>query len=134
MKKIVCLFIVLTSVTYSQDTTFTDKPIAAMTNTFHPNGTQKIQKIFDVDYPVDITDFSKLVQFTELYDNGQMRLCANLKDSKLDGNLVAYWKNGNLKRKDLYSRGILVEGECWDQKGNKIEYFKFEIPSQMREN
>lgn len=135
MKPVLLLFIMLGSVTYSQDTTSTDKPFAATTNTFHPNGTQKIQKIFEIkEFSERLPDFSKLVAYTEYYDNGQLRLHTKLQDSELHGTLVAYWKNGKLKRKDLYNKGTLVEGKCLDQKGNEIEYFKFEIPTQMIED
>ncbi len=56
-----------------------------------------------------------------------------MKNSVLHGTLVAYWKNGKLKRKDLYKNGILVEGKIWNQNGKEKGYSEFEIPSQVEE-
>lgn len=126
-KIILVLFLILTSVSYSQDTSITDKPTAVSSSSFHPNGKLKIKKYYN------IVDYSKLESYREYYDNGQLRLLAKFKNSKLHNELTAYWKNGNLKRKDLYRKGILVEGKCWDPNGNEIEYTEFEIPSEMTE-
>ena len=55
-----------------------------------------------------------------------------MRNSKLHGYLLVYWKNGILKRKDLYKEGKLIEGKNWDRNGNLVEYSKFELPSLLK--
>ncbi|MDT0642086.1 hypothetical protein RM553_04505 [Zunongwangia sp. F363] len=132
MKSILILLLALPSIFYAQIVVNNDPFPRRIQEEFHSNGTLKLQKRFQCE------DFSELercnvTEYREYYDNNQLSLLLRLEDSKLHGQIVAYWKNGNLKRKDLYKKGNLVEGKIWDQNGKEIEYSKFKItPNHIR--
>ena len=42
-----------------------------------------------------------------------------------------YWRNSNLKRKELYINKELVTGVCWDEKGNEIPFYPFETAPEF---
>ncbi|UAB85732.1 hypothetical protein INR75_06880 [Zunongwangia sp. SCSIO 43204] len=98
---------------------------------FHQNGNLKTQKVFNTEKYINS---GKLVleDYMEYYNNQQVRLKFTIKENKLDGELVAYWNNGNLKRKDLYKEGKLIEGKMWDKHGKEISHSKFEIKSILK--
>lgn len=49
----------------------------------------------------------------------------NYKDGKFNGELICYWNNGLLKRKDIYKDNELVKGEVWDSTGIKEDYYNY---------
>jgi TonB family protein len=51
----------------------------------------------------------------------------NYKDGDYDGNFLTYWENGQLKRKDSYQEGKLLEGKCWNAEGKEVEYYGYEL-------
>jgi TonB family protein len=60
------------------------------------------------------------------FENGQLRADMNYRVGILVGELVTYWRNGKLRRKDEYDiKGKLVKGDCYDSTGAKIPYFNF---------
>lgn len=61
------------------------------------------------------------------YESGELRFMSNFENGKIDGEFLSYWKNGNLKRKDFYKKGKLKKGHCWNENGEKIKYYDFEI-------
>ncbi len=61
------------------------------------------------------------------HENGQIKAEKNYKKSMLDGTLKTYWKNGQLKRNDLYKLNKRVEGICYDSLGNQVEYYPYEV-------
>lgn len=63
------------------------------------------------------------------YENGQLHLLSDFKNGQLNGEFLSYWRNGKLKRKDLYDEGILISGTCWDENEVEVTYYKFEIPA-----
>lgn len=133
MRILLFLFLLFSTVSYSQLIIADDTPEKLIAERFHSNGTLKTQKIFGYE------EYSKLNKFivkkyTEYYNNGQIRLIINFKESKVHGVLVAYWKNGSIKRKDLYKEGDLIEGSCWDQNRIAMECCKFIVPSHVIEN
>lgn len=66
------------------------------------------------------------IKHSAWYDSGELYLEINYKKDKVDGEFLAFYENGSLKRKDLYKKGKLLEGNCWGQDGNPIPYFKYE--------
>ncbi len=142
MKIILALLLILPTTSTSQIVVANNNedsfPLAIITK-FRPNGTLKYKKIFsdknsakfDED-SVKLEEYS-IMRYTEYYENEQLRLSLKIKDSVLHGSLVTYWKNGKLKRKDLYKNGTFLEGKTWDQNGAETAYFKFKIPSQVKE-
>ncbi|MDT0677607.1 hypothetical protein [Autumnicola musiva] len=134
--KIICVLLMITvsSASYSQIVTDGEDPYPLLIQEdFYSNGKLKSQKLFNYEIYKKTKEF-EVEQYIEYYDNGQLSLKIKMKNSVLHGPLVDYWKNGNLKRKDLYNNGNLVEGNVWNQNEKEIEYFKYEIPSRMKED
>ena len=53
-------------------------------------------------------------RINEWYDNGQLRRTYFYKGTiNLDGEVLTYYKDGKLKRKDIYSEGKLINGHCY---------------------
>ena len=65
------------------------------------------------------------------YDTGELHLEINYKLGNKNGMFLSYWKNGQLKRKDIYKNGKLKGGECWDEMGNNVKYYDFEIRARF---
>ncbi|MBT8318493.1 MAG: TonB family protein [Lutibacter sp.] len=61
------------------------------------------------------------------YDTGELRFVSFYENGKKNGDLLSYWKNGILKRKDNYKKGKLKKGDCWNENGEKVKYYDFEI-------
>lgn len=60
------------------------------------------------------------------YDNGQLRRSYNYKGAlNLDGDVLTYYKTGELKRKDLYKEGKLVKGNLYSIEGIEVEHSDF---------
>jgi protein TonB len=45
----------------------------------------------------------------------------------LDGEVFTWWKNGQLRRHDIFEQYELIEGQCWDEQGNETEHYPFLI-------
>lgn len=61
------------------------------------------------------------------YDTGELFYTLDFKNGKRHGNLIAYWKNGEKRRLDIFKRDKLKEGTVWNKKGEEIEYFEYII-------
>lgn len=59
------------------------------------------------------------------FRNGQLKSAADYIDNKIHGNVLTYWQNGQLKRKDTFENNKFVSGACYDSIGNQIEHFEF---------
>ena len=68
-----------------------------------------------------------LEQNTVWFKNGNKHIVGNYSKGKMHGDFISYWENGQLKRKDFYKKGKLVEGNCWDNSGKEVPYYDFEI-------
>ena len=55
------------------------------------------------------------------HSNGQLQSEWNLKDGKADGLSKVWNENGHLEQELNYLDGIVINGKCWDEDGNKIE-------------
>jgi len=65
------------------------------------------------------------------FSNGQIAFVENYKFGKLDGTVTTFWKNGKVKRKDLFDRGTFVKGECFDSLGIEIPHFDYRVAAQF---
>lgn len=65
------------------------------------------------------------------YDTGELKLVTHYKKNKLNGERVSYWKNGEIKRADLFKKGKFKKGKCFDINGNEVAYYDFEIPPEF---
>lgn len=61
------------------------------------------------------------------YRNGPLKFATDFVDNKLHGNVLSYWQNGQLKRKDDFANGNLVEGVCYDSVGRPVEHYDFMV-------
>lgn len=73
------------------------------------------------------------LNYRSFYKSGKTRLEIFYKKDKFDGTLVSYWENGRLKRKDIYNKGKLKEGQCWDETGSPVPYYDLNIPPRFPE-
>lgn len=46
------------------------------------------------------------------------------KNGKLNGKRIWYYRNGSVRRDDLYESNKFISGKCFDSSGKKLEYFK----------
>ena len=138
-----------TSIGYGQDTIYLDENFKELKDIKLSDYFQiveklkddpeiSIEKIFYIDgllksertYKNYGSKKKELLESDFFYKNGQLHIHSELKNGKYDGNFLSFWENGHKKRKDVYKKGKLLEGICWDINGNKVEYYAFEIPSQ----
>jgi len=61
------------------------------------------------------------------HHNGEIKSDVDYVQGKKQGLVVTYWEGGTLKRKDKYVNGNFVEGMCYDEYGELIEHFPFEV-------
>lgn len=61
------------------------------------------------------------------YETGELKNEIFYENGVKNGVLLSYWKNGKLKRKDIYKNGKLKKGECWDEIGNNVKHYDLEI-------
>lgn len=59
------------------------------------------------------------------YDKEKPKIVENYKNGSLEGEFLTYWKNGNLKRKDIYKENKLLSGQCFDSLSNEITHFPY---------
>jgi len=59
------------------------------------------------------------------FRSGQLKSAVDFVDNKIHGNVLTYWQNGHLKRKDTFENNKFVSGTCYDSIGNQIEHFEF---------
>ncbi|MGA9590538.1 MAG: energy transducer TonB [Salegentibacter sp.] len=62
-------------------------------------------------------------QHRHWYESGKAFYMADYRKGTLDGNLVAFWENGQKKRQDRFRNGEFVSGKVWNDKGEEIGYF-----------
>ncbi len=65
------------------------------------------------------------------YKSGQPISSVQMKAKDFDGSLITYWSNGNIKRSDIYENNKFISGKCFDENGNQIKHFDFEISPQF---
>ena len=65
------------------------------------------------------------------YKNGELKNTISYKNNKLNGERISYWRNGKPKRKDFFEKGKLKSGKCFDNNGNEVEYYDFEIQPEF---
>ncbi|KUK57631.1 MAG: TonB family protein [Bacteroidetes bacterium 38_7] len=71
-------------------------------------------------------------KYEEWYISGEKRVSCFYSDNKLNGEFKVYYKNGNLKRSELWKNGEWQHGECFDEFGNKTQYCSYhELPEYI---
>ena len=88
--------------------------------TYLINGELKFETIYENNKT------EKLIKHSAWYDSGKPYLEINYSNGEKDGEFLTYWENGKIRRKDFYKKGKLVNGNCWNENGDKITYFEYE--------
>jgi len=65
------------------------------------------------------------------YDNGQLKSEIDYQYSNYNGQVITYWKNGQVKRKDIYLENEFYKGVCYDSTGNTVKHYPFEVMPQF---
>jgi TonB family C-terminal domain len=71
------------------------------------------------------------LKYQEWYESGTLKTDIDLNNKKYNGKLLTFWENGVPKRIDTYKENKFIEGKCFDNLGNEIEYFDYRIPAQF---
>jgi TonB family protein len=61
------------------------------------------------------------------FKSGAFKSEENYEKGKMSGFVLTYWENGQTKRKDYFKKGRFKKGECFDQNGNLILHFDYEV-------
>ncbi len=147
MKNIFLVFLLLSSFSYAQDTTYYDvnwdkttqitnaafykavkydtvkKDIRANENVYSISGKLISQKSY-LNYKTRLLDGNS----KEWYESGQLKKDVNYKKGKLHGPVLTYWANGKAKRIDKFENGKAIEKNCFNELGEQVDYFNYEIP------
>gem|GEM_PF-930988 len=74
------------------------------------------------------TDGAKSGLWKYYFENSKkVWIKVNFKNDSADGKLLSYYKNGSLKREEIYSNGEKVSGDCFNEKGERTEYYPFMV-------
>lgn len=65
------------------------------------------------------------------YKNGQIWVSSIYEDDSLNGEFLVFHPNGKIKRNDIYRKGELKVGLCYDKNGNDTTYFPFKEYAQF---
>lgn len=65
---------------------------------------------------------------TSWYDDGQLAVRQTFLRGQRDGELVAYYPDGQLKRQTQYTNGIEMLGQCFAPSGAPVPFFPYERP------
>jgi protein TonB len=71
-------------------------------------------------------------KFREWYGNGQLWKDLNYDQNNLNGEIMTYWDNGQLKRHELFQSGKSVKGECYDREGKSVDFYAFIVLPQFQ--
>lgn len=78
--------------------------------------------------------------YKKYYESGQLHISMPYKNGKIHGELITYWGDGELKRKDIYENGVFVSGKLTNTNKREIPYYPFIIepaykkgPEKMKE-
>lgn len=95
---------------------------------YYTNGQKKAVESYLTKYKNGKSTSNYLIgEKWEWFENSTIKLKANYKDGQLNGEFLTYWSNGIQRRKDLFKKGKLIEGNCYDSIGNKLsKYFPYE--------
>lgn len=70
--------------------------------------------------------------YRKFYESGDLHIVVNFKNGKMDGDLITYWGEGQLKRKDKYENGNFISGKILNTNGRELEYYPFIILPSFR--
>lgn len=65
------------------------------------------------------------------YKNGKLWVSSMYEEDSLNGEFLVFYPTGKIKRNDIYRKGELKVGLCYDKNGNDTTYFPFEEYAQF---
>jgi protein TonB len=65
------------------------------------------------------------------HENGRIKSDINYYADSLDGELITYWDNGQLRRKDIYEKSRLISGNCYTRMGQDTTYVEYRVMPQF---
>lgn len=104
------------------ETTFRDSVSGVVRTFFLPSGKLKAY--------IPYASLRKRIRHgtsSHYYENGQLRLQETFVAGKWSGDLVTYYPEGQLKRRDHHAPGQPTTGECFGPDGQPVPYIKYEI-------
>jgi TonB family protein len=69
--------------------------------------------------------------FVEWYESGELKVRGAYFAGKFQGTLETFYRNGKLKRDELYALDTLKIGRCFDSLGTEITYFPYYIQPEF---
>lgn len=67
---------------------------------------------------------------TTFYRDGNIKSVINYHDSKFHGELLSYYENGQLRRKELYKQDSLISSICYTSEGADTTYFPYIVQAE----
>lgn len=68
----------------------------------------------------------------EWYASGQLKREVNHRNGNINGKLVTYWENGQIKRSNVDSTGKPVETRCFDRNGKLVPVYPYAKAASFR--
>jgi len=59
------------------------------------------------------------------YESGELKAIKPIVDGRFEGELVSFYRNGSLKRREFFENGLSIGGVCFDMDGNISAYEPF---------
>jgi TonB family protein len=88
------------------------------------------QKSGQISYEHNYSNLTKKIlngRTLEWDENGLLSLNAAYEKGKLHGRFYTFWKNGKVRRLDLYHYGDVIAGKCFTREGKDTTYFAYRI-------
>jgi antitoxin component YwqK of YwqJK toxin-antitoxin module len=153
MKKLLLLFVLLSSVTFyaQKKVYFTEdfKELPSADNAIYytiyedsPEGTLRTtyyldNSLFSKDH---YSNYKKRIlngTSERWYKNGAKEMLTIYVKGKQEGIQTRYFENGQIKRTENFKNGEFVDGKCFDENGSEIEFFPYyvkpEFPGGMKD-
>ncbi|MBF9140228.1 energy transducer TonB [Hymenobacter properus] len=64
---------------------------------------------------------------TTWYDTGQMHTMEGYQANQRHGELLVYYPDGKLRRRDQFVKGLRTAGECFGPDGQPVPYFEYRV-------
>ena len=120
-----------------------DGKFDSISKKYNSNGQLLAEKTFNWNSKKEHRVYEGMHKF--YYESGKPFYTEFYKEGKLNGNLVAFHENGQIRRRDRFKNGKLLVGQVWDENGKELPHFphfrKAEFPggkealiSYLREN
>ncbi len=61
------------------------------------------------------------------HPNGTVKSAANYEYDELHGERLTYYANGQLRRREVFENGTMLEGHCYTREGKDTAWFEYEV-------